>query len=155
MSLNKPSLQILRRLWHLLETKVRNSWKNEVNAASIKLNPSELGTLEIGIRLNEHRQADLMITTQHLLTKDSVAQALPRLREMLSDSGIQLNQVTIQDQSQKDPSRQQQHPFYDASDEAQQQHAAVPEELEFERDRSRKISLIRQIRPEGLIDFYA
>ena len=51
MSLNKPSLQILRRLWHLLETKVRNSCLSR-SEPDHKIYPYLLRAMEIK-KLNE------------------------------------------------------------------------------------------------------
>src|SRR5690606_25985745 len=121
--------------------------------ATIKLNPPELGPLEINIKVNHNRQADVMISTQHGIVKDSIEHALPRLREMLADSGIQLNNVNVQDQSLK----QQGHMQQQASKEGSGQGGTFFDVFfgNSQDENSQQATYIRRSRPDGLVDYYA
>lgn len=139
-----------------LNEKVLFMVKNDLNGASIKLNPPELGPLEINIKINHNRQAELMITTQHTLVKESVEHAMPRLRELLSDSGIQLNNVNVNDNSTKQHAGGQ--AFAD-NQEASDKGSKSDFFNDFFGDSGDGDSnldvLVRKARPNGLVDFYA
>lgn len=132
--------------------------KGDMNTASLKLNPPELGPLEIKLNMNNtSKQADLTIMTQHALVKDSVEQALPRLRDMLADSGIQLNNVNVSDQSLKQNQQQSQQQgdnensgagtssFYqEVFGNGEQTDEEIMTQL-----------MMHRHRPDGLVDYYA
>ncbi|GAA4874480.1 flagellar hook-length control protein FliK [Ferrimonas pelagia] len=71
--------------------------------AEIRLDPPELGALQVRIQMNGE-QAQLQIVTQQAQTRDLVEQALPRLREMLEQQGLQLADADIR---QGDPQQGQ------------------------------------------------
>ncbi|MDX1302350.1 flagellar hook-length control protein FliK [Photobacterium sp.] len=68
----------------------------------IRLDPPELGKLQIKLSLNQD-QASVQFTVGNQQTRDLIEQAMPRLREMLHQQGLQLAQSTVQ----QDGSRQQ------------------------------------------------
>ena len=65
--------------------------------AALRLNPPNLGPLEVVISVSDD-QATALFTSQHAAVRNAVEQALPRLREMLADSGITLGNATVSDQ---------------------------------------------------------
>ncbi len=71
--------------------------------AELRLNPPNLGPLEVVISVSDD-QATALFTSQHAAVRHAVEQALPRLREMLAESGITLGNATVSDQ----PPREQQ-----------------------------------------------
>lgn len=72
----------------------------------IKLNPQELGPLEVNIKLVKD-VASVNITTHTTQVRDLIEQSLPRLREMMSEQGVNLSQVNIESNShQRNPSTQ-------------------------------------------------
>lgn len=68
--------------------------------AEIKLDPQELGALQVRLQLNGD-QANVNFTVQNQTTRDLLEQAVPRLRELLQDKGIELGQSSVQ-QEQKE-----------------------------------------------------
>ena len=70
-------------------------------SAELHLNPPQLGPLNVVIQVNGD-QATAMFTSPHAAVRDSIEQALPKLREMLADSGIMLGNATVSDQSPRE-----------------------------------------------------
>ncbi|CAH0525182.1 flagellar hook-length control protein FliK [Vibrio hippocampi] len=64
----------------------------------IRLDPPELGRMQIRMTLNSD-SASVHFTVQNQQTRDMVDQAMPRLREMLSQQGIQLADTSVQQQN--------------------------------------------------------
>ncbi|KTC69266.1 putative flagellar hook-length control protein [Legionella birminghamensis] len=69
--------------------------QHKINQAVLKLNPVELGPVEVKIHLAEEA-ATIDIKTHNLQVRDLIEQSLPRLREMLMDRGLQLAEVNIE-----------------------------------------------------------
>ncbi|WP_202983553.1 flagellar hook-length control protein FliK [Ferrimonas lipolytica] len=76
-------------------------------SAEIRLDPPELGALQVRIQMNGD-QANVQIVTQQGQAKDMIEQALPRLREMLQEQGLQLGQTDVSQQQAGDDGGQQQ-----------------------------------------------
>jgi flagellar hook-length control protein FliK len=65
-----------------------------VQSASLTLNPPDLGPLQVVLNVsNSH--ADASFVAPHAETRQALEASMPRLREMLADSGIQLGQSTV------------------------------------------------------------
>jgi flagellar hook-length control protein FliK len=73
-------------------------------SAELHLNPAQLGPLEVSLKLNGD-QATLQFTSAHAAVREAIEQSIPRLRDMLADSGISLGNTTVSDQT---PREQQQ-----------------------------------------------
>ncbi len=69
-----------------------------LQSAEIRLNPPELGLLEVRIQL-QGDQANVNFTSPHGQVRDALDAALPRLREMLEQSGLTLGDVNVSQQS--------------------------------------------------------
>nr|WP_301288345.1 flagellar hook-length control protein FliK [Natronospira proteinivora] len=67
-----------------------------IDRAEIKLNPPHLGPLEIRVAVTQE-QTSLLMSSQHALTRDALEQALPRLREMLQDKGLEMGDAEVSD----------------------------------------------------------
>ncbi|MBY5921297.1 flagellar hook-length control protein FliK [Ferrimonas balearica] len=65
--------------------------------AELRLDPPELGALQVRIQMNGD-QAQVQIQTQNAQARDLLEQALPRLREMLQGQGIQLADANVSQQ---------------------------------------------------------
>jgi len=72
--------------------------KNGIQEANIQLNPPELGRLEIKIS-TEGDQTKILFQVQSVGAKDAIEQAMPRLREMLEQDGLQLAHSDVSDHS--------------------------------------------------------
>lgn len=64
----------------------------------IRLDPPELGKLQIKLSINQD-QASVQFTVNNHQARDIVEQAMPRLREMLQQQGLQLAQSSVQQDS--------------------------------------------------------
>lgn len=71
---------------------------NQHQVAELRLNPPNLGQVEIRITVSND-QATAMFVSPHASVRDSIEAALPRLREMLGESGLTLGNVNVSSQS--------------------------------------------------------
>jgi flagellar hook-length control protein FliK len=71
---------------------------NKLQGAEMRLNPAHLGPMEVRIQI-QNDQANINFSAQHGVVREALEAAIPRLREMLGESGLQLNNVTVSDQS--------------------------------------------------------
>jgi len=66
--------------------------------ASIKLNPAHLGPMEVRIQV-QNDQASVQFTSAHGVVRDALEAALPRLRDMFDNAGVELADVDVSGQS--------------------------------------------------------
>ena len=69
----------------------------ETHFAQIKLNPAELGRIEVRINMAQD-QAEIRFAITNSDTREAIEAALPRLKEMLADNGITLGGTSIGDE---------------------------------------------------------
>jgi len=72
-------------------------------SADIRLDPPDLGSMQIRISMSGE-QASVNFVVQSQQARDMLDQAVPRLREMLAERGIELGQSSVE-QQQKDAGR--------------------------------------------------
>ena len=114
-------------------------------SAELHLNPPQLGPLDVVLKMNGD-QATAMFTSPHAAVRDAIEQALPRLREMLADSGIMLGNAMVSDQSaQKNQDN--------SSRKSQGRTASTENDSEISGITESKISTMR--RPQGMVDTFA
>ncbi|TXI19519.1 MAG: hypothetical protein E6Q62_03910 [Nitrosomonas sp.] len=75
--------------------------------AEIRLNPAHLGPVEVMLTITQD-QATAQFLSPHPAVREAIEQALPRLREMMAENGIQLGNVMVGADSFQQGSRQQQ-----------------------------------------------
>ena len=65
--------------------------------AELRLNPAHLGPVEIMLSLSGDNgaQASAQFVSPHLAVREAIEAALPRLREMMAENGIQLGDVMV------------------------------------------------------------
>ncbi len=65
--------------------------------AEIRLNPAHLGPIEVLLNITNEQgaQATAQFASPHLAVREAIEAALPRLKEMMSESGIELGNVVI------------------------------------------------------------
>ena len=66
----------------------------EDQTASLTLNPPDLGPLQVVLSVS-NGQADVMFSSNQLEVRQALENALPRLQEMMSESGIALGNATV------------------------------------------------------------
>jgi len=75
---------------------------NQQQSAQLHLNPPELGPLKITITLHDN-QATAQFASAHAQVRDAIESAMPRLREMLADSGISLGNASVSADAFREP----------------------------------------------------
>lgn len=73
----------------------------QVQRAELHLNPPDLGPLEVQITM-EQGEARIQFLSHHAAVREAVEGAIPRLREMLGESGVQLGDVNVSHHSAAD-----------------------------------------------------
>lgn len=72
----------------------------QIQQAQITLNPEKLGPIQIKLHMDRDQQVQVSLSAQHGTTKEAIEAAIPRLREMLEQSGVQVASVDVGDFSQ-------------------------------------------------------
>ncbi len=75
--------------------------------AEIHLNPAHLGPVEVMLSITQD-QATAQFLSPHPAVREAIEEALPRLREMMAENGIQLGDVLVSADSFQQENRQQQ-----------------------------------------------
>ncbi len=118
-----------------------------VQQAQMTINPPELGPVEVRITI-QHDQASVQIAAASGLARDVIHDALPKLREMMDQSGVRLNDAGVFAQL---PQREQS--AFQSPPQRQEWLFNAPAG---QRSLANESSLIpRQARRVGLIDAYA
>lgn len=77
---------------------------NHLKQAEIRLTPAELGPLRVQVSVDDGN-AHVTFHAQHVVTREALEQALPRLREMLAENGLSLGQADVSDRGVDDGGR--------------------------------------------------
>ncbi len=115
--------------------------QQDVKSAVIKLQPEQLGPLEINISVTKD-EATVNISSHSGLVRDMIDQAIPRLRDMMMDQGVNLVQVNINAESNQRQFGQQGQNGQEVS-------------AEYEEDQQVDITPLTKKPPKGLIDYFA
>lgn len=70
----------------------------EASRADLVLTPPNMGRIEVSITMNGD-QANAVFASAHPAVREALENALPRLREILADAGIQLDQAQVDAQT--------------------------------------------------------
>ncbi len=65
----------------------------QMQGAELRITPPHLGPLEVRISIGQDQQTTINFTSPHGVVRDAIEAALPRLRDMLGDTGM--NQVNV------------------------------------------------------------
>jgi len=79
----------------------RINWmvNNNMQRAEIRLDPPELGKLDIQLNISKDNQASILIHVTNATAKEAIESALPRLREMFEQQGLDLANVDVSQQN--------------------------------------------------------
>lgn len=119
---------------------------HRLQGAEIRLNPAHLGPMEVRIQM-QNDQANITFTAQHGVAREALEAAIPRLREMLGESGLQLNNVTVSDQSLAEQRRQDTQAF--------QAHGGVTPAAGDAEEESTSVTVTPLREGSGSIDYFA
>jgi flagellar hook-length control protein FliK len=121
---------------------------HNLHQADIHLNPPELGSLQVHIQVHGD-QASVNFSSPHALVRHALDDAIPRLREMMHETGLTLGDVNVSGQAlaqhqSRDPHTQQ----------GQQSHALGSAHVE-EPQAIVATSPIRRLHANSMLDVYA
>ena len=68
--------------------------QHDVQTASIKINPPHLGPLEVHVSMNKDN-VDVSFNSHHAAVKEALDASIPKLKEMLGSSGLQLGDANV------------------------------------------------------------
>lgn len=110
---NQPPLLLTRdQGGDELADRLQMMMSKNLKHVDIRLDPPELGRLQIKLTINND-QASVQFTAANAQTRELIEQALPRLRELLSQQGVQLAQSSVQQESSRQFAGQQGQPGQD------------------------------------------
>jgi hypothetical protein len=78
----------------------------EIKHATIRLDPPELGSLEVKVKV-QHEQTHIQIVTQSTQVRDALESQSVRLREALAEQGLNLSNLDVSDQQSQFQGEQQ------------------------------------------------
>ena len=78
----------------------RVSWmvQHDVQTANIKINPPHLGPLEVHVSMSKDH-VDVSFNSHHAAVKEALDASMPKLKEMLGSSGLQLGDANVNQHS--------------------------------------------------------
>jgi len=118
-----------------------------IQQAEIKLNPPDLGMLDIRITVN-HDQATVHFAAPNSAVRDALESAMPRLRDMLEESGISLADVNVSDHSQQHAQAEQESDLAAGAQSGTQEDDVNASVVNGNSNNSRQMKI-------GLLDIYA
>ncbi|MHB8472792.1 MAG: flagellar hook-length control protein FliK [Gammaproteobacteria bacterium] len=65
----------------------------QMQGAELRINPPHLGPIEVRVSMGQDQQTTINFASPHGVVRDAIESALPRLRDMLGDQGM--NQVNV------------------------------------------------------------
>jgi hypothetical protein len=66
-----------------------------LQSATLRLQPEHLGPVEIRISVDDDGAARVVFSAHHAQTRDALESTIPRLRELFSDQGLNLQQANV------------------------------------------------------------
>ena len=126
-----------------------------ISRAEIRLNPANLGPLEVRIDM-ENDQVNVAFSSRHADVREAVEQALPRLREMLEEKGLNLSNTDV---SQHSFAEQRQNAFAQADQNNNgfmlgDSSAVRDDQLPGDTEQAQLTQAINDAFNNGLVDYY-
>lgn len=102
----------------------RLSWmiRDGLQQAEITLNPRELGPIRIALTM-QGDAAQLGLQADHPWTRQTIEDALPRLKDLLAEQGVQLGQTTVGDGAARQADAESRHGHREGRPRDSQRHA--------------------------------
>ena len=114
----------------------------QLQTARIQLDPPELGSLEIKIRVQQD-QVSVAFASGHQVVRDALEAQSPRLREMLEQQGVELTDVNVSDQQQQAAG--------DGNSEGLSEEGAEG----WSEDDMTEETLVTEVKSDSLVDYFA
>lgn len=128
---------------HQLSSRILWVVREQLQHAELRLNPPHLGPLEVRLSLQPDQSVNLGFSASQLQVRDAIEAALPRLREMLVDGGLNLGDVNVSSQSGSGSGSERESRQTNAQD--YRSAADTPDE----------IAASAVVSSRGLVDFFA
>lgn len=101
VGLQSIGLPVTHQKWgQALGQRVVYMANQQMQQAQITLNPEKLGPVQVRLQIDRDQKVSVVMTAQHGITREAMEAAMPRLREMLEQSGIDVSSVDVNDQKQ-------------------------------------------------------
>ncbi|MEW6354587.1 MAG: flagellar hook-length control protein FliK [Pseudomonadota bacterium] len=84
--------------------------KQDVHAAELRINPPQLGPLEMRVTISNTDQASVAFSAPHAAVRDALEAAVPRLRDLFSAGGLNLMDVSVSQHSFAEQRQAQSYP---------------------------------------------
>ena len=108
-----PSVRVEQNLnnpqWgHELSSRIVWMSKNQMQHANIKINPANLGPIEVKVSVN-NEHATVSFVSNHVLVREAIEAALPRLKEAFTENGFQSLNVDVSTSSSSGQEQKSEH----------------------------------------------
>ncbi|MDG6777637.1 flagellar hook-length control protein FliK [Thiomicrorhabdus sp. zzn3] len=120
---------------------------NQIQQAQITLNPEKLGPVQIKLHVDRDQQVHVVMSAHHGSTREAIELAMPRLREMMEQAGVDLGSVDVSDQREFAENM-------NGEDETSQQQGSNPSTAELGMEASNEADVTTHT-TDNLVDFYA
>lgn len=90
---------------HELSARVMLMVGQKWQEAELQLEPQNMGKVQIKLTIDQEQQASVQFMVQHAQTKEALEQSMPRLRELLTQHGLQPGQTQVQQQTMNNGSQ--------------------------------------------------
>lgn len=101
IGLQSIGLPVSHQKWgQALGQRVVYMGNQQIQQAQITLNPEKLGPVQVRLQVDRDQSVSVVMTAQHGVTREAMEAALPRLREMLEQAGMNVSSVDVNDQKQ-------------------------------------------------------
>jgi len=121
--------------------------RNGIQEAQLQVNPRNLGPIEIKVSVNQEQQANVSFVTTNTAARETIDAAMPRLREMFDQAGLDLAESEVFQRDQQQGAKE------GAADDNAGSNRLMANSLEGEEEEDR-LQHIDYIRPAGL-DLFA
>lgn len=128
-----------------LRERVQLMVRQNVQVAEIRLDPAELGQMQIRVNLQQE-QASVQFIVQQQHAKELLEQQMPKLRELLQQQGIQLGEGQVQQQTREERQQAEQRAAGGAQHNDDKQTGT---------DSANQTTTIELKQSERLVDYYA
>ncbi len=103
--------------------------KEGIQNAQLRLTPGNLGTIDVKITI-QNEQANISFVSQHGAVRDAIEATLPRLREMMQEAGVKMEQANVSSGERETETQQRQDDKRAPGHFAQNQSDSMSEEPE-------------------------
>ncbi len=147
VGLQSIGLPVNHQKWgQMLGQRVVYMANQQMQQAQITLNPEKLGPIQVRLHMDRDQQVHVVMTAQHGQTREAMEIAMPRLREMFEQAGMNLGSVDVNDQKQFADSEQQ---------EAEQKQSASGSSDNLDEELVAESATTSIYETDNVVDYYA